>query len=146
MFGSPIPILVAALIPMAVGALWYGPLFGKKWQETLGFSDEYLRQGNMAVIYGVALLLAALLSFSIDAYIELTHGAQFMHLSDDIAGSFHTFGHGAMHGGAFAFMSILPVVIIKALFERRSGAYIFINAAYWLVVFALIGGVVDVWN
>ena len=50
------------------------------------------------------------------------------------------------HGGAFAFLSIVPVIVIKALFERRNGAYIFINVAYWLVVFALMGGVVDVWN
>jgi len=29
-------ILVGAILAMATGALWYGPLFGKKWLEIIG--------------------------------------------------------------------------------------------------------------
>lgn len=29
-------ILVCAIISMAVGSIWYGPLFGKKWMEIIG--------------------------------------------------------------------------------------------------------------
>jgi hypothetical protein len=46
-------VLVAAIAGWAVGAFWYsGVLFGKKWQKELGFTDEYIRQANMALIFG----------------------------------------------------------------------------------------------
>ena len=31
-------VLVAAIGSMILGALWYGPLFGKKWSEMMGWS------------------------------------------------------------------------------------------------------------
>jgi hypothetical protein len=39
---------------MAVGALWYGPLFGKAWMEEAGMTIEKIEDANMAKIYGVA--------------------------------------------------------------------------------------------
>jgi hypothetical protein len=33
-----IVILVGAVLSMAIGAVWYGPLFGKKWMEIIGVS------------------------------------------------------------------------------------------------------------
>ena len=34
-----IAILVAAVLAMTIGAIWYGPLFGNKWLEIIGASD-----------------------------------------------------------------------------------------------------------
>lgn len=31
-------ILVGAVLSMVIGAIWYGPLFGKKWMEIIGVS------------------------------------------------------------------------------------------------------------
>ena len=33
------PILIAAVINMALGMAWYGPLFGKKWMDYAGYTD-----------------------------------------------------------------------------------------------------------
>jgi hypothetical protein len=44
-------VIAAALGAFVFGALWYStPLFGKIWQKELGFSDEYLKQGNMGIV------------------------------------------------------------------------------------------------
>lgn len=33
-------VLVAAVLAMVLGALWYGPMFGRKWMEIVGVSPE----------------------------------------------------------------------------------------------------------
>lgn len=33
-------ILVGAVMSMVIGAIWYGPLFGKKWMEIIGVSTQ----------------------------------------------------------------------------------------------------------
>lgn len=35
-------ILVGAVLSMAIGAVWYGPLFGKKWMEIVGVDPSDL--------------------------------------------------------------------------------------------------------
>jgi hypothetical protein len=57
-------IFVAAFIPMVLGAIWYGPLFGQKWMELEGKTEEELRASfNPAKSYGVTFLMAILMAF-----------------------------------------------------------------------------------
>ena len=37
-------LIVAAAANMAIGMLWYGPLFGKKWMQLSGFTEESMKQ------------------------------------------------------------------------------------------------------
>lgn len=39
-------VLAGAVLSMAIGAVWYGPLFGKKWMQIIGVdpADESARQ------------------------------------------------------------------------------------------------------
>lgn len=37
-----IAIMAGAILSMVVGAIWYGPLFGKKWMEIVGVSPSDL--------------------------------------------------------------------------------------------------------
>ena len=60
-------VLTAAAASFVLGGLWYSPmLFGKAWQRQTGLSDEQLRGGNMALIFGLSfvLSLAAALVFA----------------------------------------------------------------------------------
>ena len=36
-------VLVAAIVNMVVGSLWYGPLFGKMWKDLMGFTEESMK-------------------------------------------------------------------------------------------------------
>lgn len=56
-----------------------------------------------------------------------------------------TFKHGALHGGLFGLLTITPILTIIALFERKSFKYVAINAGYWIVTLALMGGIVCNW-
>ncbi len=55
-------IATGAILSMIIGALWYGPLFGKKWMEIVGGSpaDEEARkkmQKSAGPLYAVQFLL-----------------------------------------------------------------------------------------
>jgi len=49
---------IAALIPLIMGFIWYGPmLFQKAWMKEMGFTEESLKGGNMALIFGLSYVL-----------------------------------------------------------------------------------------
>ena len=51
-------IVIAALIPMFMGFIYYHPkVFGKVWMDSLGLKEEDLKKGNMGVIMGVSLVM-----------------------------------------------------------------------------------------
>lgn len=134
--------LGAALSALVVGAIWYHPkVFGTAWMKSIGKTEEDLEGGNMAVIFGLAYALSFILAHFVQILIELTH----WHPVDGggIGHSFHTFGHGALHGAMFCIALVAPVIIILGLFERRSFKYHLIHVGYWLVVMSIMGGIGD---
>ena len=47
-------IVLAALIPMIMGFIYYHPkVFGRAWMQSLGLTEEDLKKGNMAVVFGL---------------------------------------------------------------------------------------------
>ncbi|MBP9691558.1 DUF1761 domain-containing protein [Candidatus Woesebacteria bacterium] len=55
-------ILVGAVLSMVIGAIWYGPLFGKKWMEIIGVDPKDTKaqekmQKSAAPLYGVQFVL-----------------------------------------------------------------------------------------
>ena len=55
---SIVKVLVAALSSFVLGGLWYGPLFARPWQRLAGLTDERLKAGNPAKIFGLSYLVA----------------------------------------------------------------------------------------
>ena len=56
--------------------------------------------------------------------------------------NFRTFKHGVFHGVLAALFCVWPVIGFNALFERRGWKYVAIHVGYWVITFALMGGVV----
>lgn len=132
-----VAILIAALIPMIVGFIYYHKsLFGKAWMNSLGLTEEDLKKGNMAIIFGVSLLMSFLLSMftlqSVDGPMQ--------------EGEFDSFKHGAFHGVILAIMVAVPVLVTNGLFERKNFKNLAINTLYWIITLALMGGVIDALN
>ena len=50
-------VVLAALSGFVLGGLWYSLLFAKVWMRLAGQSEELLKSGNRAVIFGGAFLL-----------------------------------------------------------------------------------------
>ena len=45
-------ILVAAIVPLFIGFIWYGPmLFQNAWMREAGMTEEKMKSSNMAVIF-----------------------------------------------------------------------------------------------
>jgi len=139
-----IAIIVAALVPNVLGAIYYGPIFGKQWMSSLNFTKEDFKGRNEALIYGSALLLSCIVSFFLKFIIEMIH--KDVQGGELVFGSFHNFGHGAIHGAGLAFGLLIPVVICLGLFQKTKASNIFINCLFWFLCFAIMGGIVDAWN
>ena len=138
-------IIVATLIPMIIGAMYYGPLFGKAWRDSLGKTEDELKPNNAALAYGGALLCAFLVSNSLNFIIQLTHkdvnGA-----GELFVNTHNTFGHGAFHGLLLALTFVGPVIISLSIFHKMNWKTIILNVVFWSVCFAIMGGILDVWK
>ncbi len=158
-------IALAALVPMIMGFLWYGPLlFQNAWMKQLGFTEESLKGGNMALIFILSYVFSFMLAFFLQfitvhqtgmysamlesGATELTGEAlsQFKELIANYGDNYRTFKHGALHGALAGVFVVLPVLATQAMFERKSLKYVAINAGYWIVTIALMGGIVCQWG
>jgi Protein of unknown function (DUF1761) len=150
-------LLVAGLIPLFVGFIWYNPkVFGNAWMKTIGMTEESMKGGNMALIFGLCYLFACMLASALMTIVihqfgfnsvmqgdETPESAAYIKNFFDTYGSrFRTFKHGALHGTIAAFFIALPILGTNALFERRGFKYIAIHTGYWVVTLALMGGVI----
>ncbi len=140
-----IAIIVAGLVPSILGALYYGPVLGKQWLDSLGYTEEDFKGRNDALIYGSALILAMLISTSIKMTNELVH-KDVNEAGELVYASFHTFGHGALHGAMLAITLVVPVFLSLSLFQKNSGKNMLLNAIFWIVCFAIMGGILDAWT
>ncbi|WGD35803.1 DUF1761 domain-containing protein [Olleya sp. YS] len=150
-------ILVAAIVPIILGFLWYNPkLFGIAWMREAEMTEDKMKGGNMAVIFGVSILLSVLLSFFTMFLVIHETGVYGMTEGQmdgettkafmaEWSGKYRSFKHGALHGGMAGVFFVLPIIAINALFERKSWKYIFINAGYWIVTLAIMGSIIAGW-
>lgn len=155
-------ILVAAIIPLIIGFIWYNPkVFGTAWKSASGLSDENIKGANMPLIFGLTFFLSFLFAMSLQfmvihqwsIYSILANEPGIREPNSEIGrwlnefmakygSNFRTFKHGAFHGTVGGFMIATPIIAINALFERKGFKYIAINAGYWIVSMAVMGGVI----
>lgn len=127
-----IAVFVCAILNLALGALWYSPiLFYKGWLSETQLTEEQLRRSSPAKTYGLAFLLALIISYNLAFY-----------LGD--AQTTATWGATAGFLAGFGWATLTFAII--ALFEQRSWKYIFINGGYITVYFTLIGFVLGIWR
>lgn len=60
--------------------------------------------------------------------------------------NYRSFKHGVLHGVLVALFLILPILSTQAMLEKKSIKYLAINAGYWIISIALMGGVVCKWG
>ncbi len=128
---------LAATAALVIGAIWYGPLFQKAWMKNGNISMESIKNGyHPAVLYSLAWILAFVSSIGLKLFVVDIHKA-FDSVSD------YPFWHGAYHGTTIAILfGAIPVLITNALFNQRNWKFILINVGYWLLTFAVMGGII----
>lgn len=148
-------LLVAALIPLLIGFVWYHPkVFGNFWMRVAGVTEEKLKTGNFALILIMTYVLGFLIStLMMSMVIHQAHIYSLFADSPDAEGMvagfmtkyadlYRTFKHGAFHGVLTAVLFVTPIIAINAMFERRGFKYIMVNAGFWIVALALMGGTI----
>lgn len=140
-----IAVIVAAIVPNALGAIFYGPLFGKVWLNSLGKTREEMKPKNEALVYLGALLLSGILAMALSFTIALVH-KDVNAAGELVFASHNTFGHGALHGGMIGLTIAAPMIASLGLFHNQKGITILLNVVFWCLCSAIMGGILDVWQ
>lgn len=125
-------VAVAAVSNFVLGGLWYSKmLFGKAWQEENNLTDDDLKRGNMAKIFGLSFLWSVIMSFNLA-----------MFLNDSKTDTAWGMTAGFLAGFGWVAMAIFTI----GLFEHKSWRYMLINAGYMVVSFVLMGFILGIWR
>lgn len=154
-------ILAAALVPMAIGFIWYNPkVLGTAWMNAAEMTEEKMKNANMGLIFGLSFVFSFLFAMGLQFMVihqfhigslfygmdisdpNSENGAFYKAIMDKLGSNFRTFKHGALHGTIGGIMAALPIIGINALFERKSFKYIAINTGYWMLTMAIMGGII----
>ena len=127
-------VIVSRLVAFFIGFLWYSPLFGKAWQRELGFTDEYIQQGNMVLIFGSSLVLMLVMAFGL-AVILQTYGGTDMNWQQ-----------GLLHGLFVGIFFVATSYGINLLYQRRSIKLWAIDAIYQVLFLCVMGAILGGWR
>lgn len=131
-------VVACAVASMGLGAVWYGPLFGKKWMAIVGATamDEARRkemQRGAAKLYIVQFLLTLFQAWVLAYYIAGWADASGLENSLWIWAAF-----------------IMPTVAAGAMWNNDSAkiswARFLIQGGYQLVIFVMFGLVLGLWR
>ena len=85
---SLVATLAATMAGFALGALWYGPLFGKRWMSAVGLTQQDIqRNANPAMTYGTTFVLGFIASYTFGLYVGPNPGRAFAITSGTAPGS-----------------------------------------------------------
>lgn len=123
---------VATLAAFALGAAWYSSaLFGKRWQNDLGFTEEYLREGNMAKTFGLSFVAMFVMALGLALMMQGVRADGGLNWQSGLH-------YGLMSGVFF----IAASMAINYLYQRRPLSLWLIDAGYQVVFLGIMGAVI----
>lgn len=123
-------VVAAAVSMFVIGGVWYGALFQKVWMAANGFTENDLKRGNPAVIFGAAFVLSLLMAANLAFFVAGVPDVASVVLYAVAAG---------LGWAAFG-------LAVVALFERRPLSYHIVNGGYLTVAFAVMGLILGAWR
>lgn len=126
-------VIVAAILNMVVGAVWYGPmLFAKQWMAVNNINPEEMKNVNPAPMYAQSIVV------TIVSYVVLAMAISF------------TGAVSLTSGMSIAFWLwlgfIAPVQYTANLFSSKKVLAFFLDTGYQLVTMLIAGGLIAVWR
>ena len=121
-------VVLGALAGFVVGGVWYGPIMGKKWMGAVGLTEEQIKQGNMAAIYGGAFVFSLLASWTL-AHTFASYSVEWSPMVKILTA----------FGVALGF--VVPAIGTNYLFSQKGKTLFFIDAGYWLLFYIAMGAV-----
>lgn len=127
-------VIVAAIINMALGFIWYGPLFGKMWMKLTGRTKESMdkEKKDMSKVMGTMFVGALVMAYVL-AHFIIAGGA-----SDAITGGMI---------GFWAWLGFVATTMLAdVLYEKKNKNLAAINLGYFLAVLVINGALLAVWR
>ena len=126
-----IAVLVASAAAFALGGIWYSnALFGKRWMQEIGLTDEAISKTNMKPIFAGAFALQ---------FVAATTLAKFLGTDSNWLIGLHS---GLLIGLCW----IATAYGVTYLFEQRSLRIFLINAGFYVVLFSVMGAIIGAWR
>lgn len=123
-------ILVAGVVNMVIGFLWYGPLFGKKWSALTGVTEEQMKSINPGPLYAQS-FVATLVAY----YVLARFIAQTTTLTEGI------------EVACLVWLGFVTTVQFTAsLFSTRPQTLYFLDTGYQFVTFLAAGAIIGAWK
>lgn len=114
-------VLVAGIVPMIVGFLWYGPLFSKRWLALMETTEEEIRKNfNPLKTHGASFVLALVTAFIL--------AQLFAGMGGPASGASATAGLQLALMALIAF--VLPVSYQSWAYEGRKAGLFWLNLGY----------------
>lgn len=123
-------VLVAGLLSMVIGFVWYGPLFAKAWMKEVGLKEKDVQKGPGV---GYALTLAGAL---IEAYV-LAHFIDYTHAD--------TLAEGMLTGLWLWIGFVAYAIGVNYIFAQRTFKLWTIDTGYFLALLLAQGALLAVW-
>lgn len=128
-------ILAAAAVSMAIGFIWYGPLFGKIWAKLVKISETDMQRSTIPMLLMVI--------FSLLRAFILRH---FIVYSAYFYPSYSKLSLGLITSFWIWLGFVLTAIAGAYVFAQRRKKLIIIDTGYNLVNLLAIGALLAVWN
>ncbi len=132
-------LVAAAVANMALGFVWFGPLFGKQWMAMMGMTPEKMdaakNKDGMWKGYALAFLGSLLMAY------VLQHSIVFAGSYLDVAGI-----EAGLVTGFWSWLGfIAPVTLGTVLWEGKSWKLWFLTNGYYLISVLIMGPILALW-
>lgn len=126
---SWLAVFLAVVAAMAIGSIWYGPLFGKKWMKLVGLKrGDASPVGPMLIMLGLAFVQVYVIAHFV------TYAAYFYPTYSDLSAGLLT--------GLWGFVGfVVPVLVSNAVFAKGSMELLKINLGNQLITLLAIGAI-----
>jgi hypothetical protein len=125
-------VIVCATVNMVVGAVWYGPLFGKRWMKEVGLTQADIESGQTWPLYLVAAFNSLCMAFVLANVVSWA----------GVTGVGSGVLLGALMWVGFAGFTFA----VNHAFEGRTIAHWAINAGTYLVGLMIMGAILAIWQ
>lgn len=117
-----IGILVAAVVSMAIGYVWYAPaVFGSTWMKAIGKTKKSMQaeKKDMPMVMGVAFLVSLLMAFVLDQFLVQFGVSDFVN---------------AMRIAFMLWLGfVATVTLVNEMYDKKRWSVYVINGGYQLV-------------
>lgn len=132
-------ILVTTIVSVALGNLWFGPLFGSAWMRSVGIAkpDVMTPEIKKKMMRGFFFVIIGSFVMNLSLMHSMVFASAYLGVTGVVLG---------LQAGFWNWLGfIAPVTVGSVIWENRPWKYWFITAGYYLVLLLINGIILAKW-